>query len=202
VHYCSFAILHTQYTKRRLGDFNVHAILGVYNAAMFVDNTGAVCGKYHKLQLAEGHGARGPRGALHSRPRDSPVHQAIRSFKCFKSLPPFAPLWIGAWRRVPQTSSCGGSHSVWSVVGRLWLVARSPAGYGIPADKSMFGFKRATEISGRRTRRQWRGTGTTSWASTAAPSTRPSAGLDEGLLSLSLHNLLYMENPYSYKACQ
>jgi hypothetical protein len=28
------------------------------------------------------------------------------------------------------------------------------------------------------------------------------AGLDEGLLSLSLHNLLYMENPYSYKKCQ
>jgi hypothetical protein len=28
------------------------------------------------------------------------------------------------------------------------------------------------------------------------------AGLDEGLLSLSLSNLLYMENPYSYKKCQ
>ena len=28
------------------------------------------------------------------------------------------------------------------------------------------------------------------------------AGLDEGLLSLSLSNLLYMENPYSYNKCQ
>ena len=28
---------------------------GVYNAAMFVDDTGAICGKYHKLQLAEGY---------------------------------------------------------------------------------------------------------------------------------------------------
>jgi hypothetical protein len=28
------------------------------------------------------------------------------------------------------------------------------------------------------------------------------AGLDEGLLSLSLSNLLYMESPYSYKKCQ
>jgi hypothetical protein len=28
------------------------------------------------------------------------------------------------------------------------------------------------------------------------------AGLDEGLLSLSLSNLLYMENPYSNKKCQ
>ena len=28
------------------------------------------------------------------------------------------------------------------------------------------------------------------------------AGLDEGLLSLSLSNLLYMDNPYSYKKCQ
>jgi hypothetical protein len=28
------------------------------------------------------------------------------------------------------------------------------------------------------------------------------AGLDEGLLSLSLSNLLYMENPYSYKKFQ
>ena len=28
------------------------------------------------------------------------------------------------------------------------------------------------------------------------------AGLDEGLLSLSLSNLLYMENPYGYKKCQ
>jgi predicted amidohydrolase len=27
----------------------------VCNAAMFVDHTGAICGKYHKLQLAEGH---------------------------------------------------------------------------------------------------------------------------------------------------
>jgi CRP-like cAMP-binding protein len=28
------------------------------------------------------------------------------------------------------------------------------------------------------------------------------AGLDEGLLSLSLSNLLSMDNPYSYKKCQ
>jgi hypothetical protein len=28
------------------------------------------------------------------------------------------------------------------------------------------------------------------------------AGLDEGLLPFSLPNLLYMENPYSYKKCQ
>ena len=28
------------------------------------------------------------------------------------------------------------------------------------------------------------------------------AGLDEGLLSLSLPNLLYVENPCSYKKCQ
>jgi hypothetical protein len=28
------------------------------------------------------------------------------------------------------------------------------------------------------------------------------AGLDKGLLSLSLSNLLYMENPYSYKKFQ
>ena len=28
------------------------------------------------------------------------------------------------------------------------------------------------------------------------------AGLDEGLRSLSLPNLLYMKNPYSYKKCQ
>ena len=28
------------------------------------------------------------------------------------------------------------------------------------------------------------------------------AGLDEGLLSLSLSNLLYMENPYNYKKFQ
>jgi hypothetical protein len=28
------------------------------------------------------------------------------------------------------------------------------------------------------------------------------AGLDEGLLSFSLSNLLYMDNPYSYKKCQ
>ena len=28
------------------------------------------------------------------------------------------------------------------------------------------------------------------------------AGLDEGFLSLSLHILVYMENPYSYKKCQ
>ena len=28
------------------------------------------------------------------------------------------------------------------------------------------------------------------------------AGLDEGLLSLTLSNLLYMENPYGYKKCQ
>ena len=28
------------------------------------------------------------------------------------------------------------------------------------------------------------------------------AGLDEGRLSLSLSNLLYMENPYSYKKYQ
>jgi hypothetical protein len=28
------------------------------------------------------------------------------------------------------------------------------------------------------------------------------AGLDEGLLPLSPSNLLYMENPYSYKKCQ
>ena len=28
------------------------------------------------------------------------------------------------------------------------------------------------------------------------------AGLDEGLLSLSLSNLLYMENPHSHKKCQ
>jgi arylsulfatase A-like enzyme len=28
------------------------------------------------------------------------------------------------------------------------------------------------------------------------------AGLDEGLLQFSLSNLLYMENPYSYKKCQ
>jgi hypothetical protein len=28
------------------------------------------------------------------------------------------------------------------------------------------------------------------------------AGLDEGLLPLTLSNLLYMENPYSYKKCQ
>jgi hypothetical protein len=28
------------------------------------------------------------------------------------------------------------------------------------------------------------------------------AGLDEGLLSLSLHILVYMENPYSYKKFQ
>lgn len=27
----------------------------MYNCAMFVDHTGRVCGKYHKLQLAEGH---------------------------------------------------------------------------------------------------------------------------------------------------
>jgi hypothetical protein len=30
----------------------------------------------------------------------------------------------------------------------------------------------------------------------------PPAGLDEGLLSLSLSNLLYMDNPYSYKKFQ
>jgi hypothetical protein len=28
------------------------------------------------------------------------------------------------------------------------------------------------------------------------------AGLDEGLLALPLSNLVYMENPYSYKKCQ
>ena len=28
------------------------------------------------------------------------------------------------------------------------------------------------------------------------------ASLDEGFLSLSLSNLLYMDNPYSYKKCQ
>jgi hypothetical protein len=28
------------------------------------------------------------------------------------------------------------------------------------------------------------------------------AGSDEGLLPLSFSNLLYMENPYSYKECQ
>jgi hypothetical protein len=28
------------------------------------------------------------------------------------------------------------------------------------------------------------------------------AGLDEGLLSLSLSNLLQMDNPYKYKKCQ
>ena len=28
------------------------------------------------------------------------------------------------------------------------------------------------------------------------------AGLDEGLLSLPLSDLLYTENPYSYKKCQ
>ena len=28
------------------------------------------------------------------------------------------------------------------------------------------------------------------------------AGLDEGILSSSFPNLLYMENPYSYKKCQ
>ena len=28
------------------------------------------------------------------------------------------------------------------------------------------------------------------------------AGLDEGLLSLSLYILVYMENPYRYKKCQ
>jgi hypothetical protein len=28
------------------------------------------------------------------------------------------------------------------------------------------------------------------------------AGLDEGFLSFSLSNLVYMENPYSYKKCQ
>jgi hypothetical protein len=28
------------------------------------------------------------------------------------------------------------------------------------------------------------------------------AGLDEGLLPFSLSNLLYTENPYSYKKCQ
>ena len=28
------------------------------------------------------------------------------------------------------------------------------------------------------------------------------AGLDEGLLSFSFSNLLYMENPYSYNTCQ
>ena len=33
-----------------------------------------------------------------------------------------------------------------------------------------------------------------------APAT--SAGLDEGLLQFSLSNLLYMENPYSYKKYQ
>jgi hypothetical protein len=36
-------------------------------------------------------------------------------------------------------------------------------------------------------------------------STRPTAataGLDEGLLSLFLSNLLHMENPYSYNTCQ
>ena len=30
----------------------------------------------------------------------------------------------------------------------------------------------------------------------------PGAGLDEGLLSLSFSNVLYTENPYSYKKCQ
>ena len=28
------------------------------------------------------------------------------------------------------------------------------------------------------------------------------AGLDEGFLQVHLSNLLYMENPYSYKKCQ
>jgi hypothetical protein len=32
--------------------------------------------------------------------------------------------------------------------------------------------------------------------------TDPEAGVDEGLPSLSLSNLLYMENPYSYRKCQ
>ena len=36
----------------------------------------------------------------------------------------------------------------------------------------------------------------------AAPTLFVRAGLDEGLLSVSLSNLLYMENPYSYKKCQ
>jgi hypothetical protein len=31
---------------------------------------------------------------------------------------------------------------------------------------------------------------------------RAEAGLDEGLLPLSLSDLLYMENPYGYKKCQ
>jgi hypothetical protein len=33
----------------------------------------------------------------------------------------------------------------------------------------------------------------------ALPDAQQAASLDEGLLSLSLSNLLYMENPYSYK---
>ena len=39
-------------------------------------------------------------------------------------------------------------------------------------------------------------------AGAAAARKAPAAVLDEGLLSLSLSNLLYMENPYSYKKCQ
>ena len=41
-------------------------------------------------------------------------------------------------------------------------------------------------------------------ASTRSASSAPSrsATLDEGLLSLYLSNLLYMENTYSYKKCQ
>ena len=36
----------------------------------------------------------------------------------------------------------------------------------------------------------------------ARPDIPGGASLDEGLLSLSLSNLLYMENPYSYQKCQ
>ena len=36
----------------------------------------------------------------------------------------------------------------------------------------------------------------------APPPPTPPAGLDEGLASLSLSNLLYIENPYIYNKCQ
>jgi hypothetical protein len=39
-------------------------------------------------------------------------------------------------------------------------------------------------------------------AESARGGARRAAGLDEGLLSLTLSNLLYMENPYSHKKCR